>query len=54
MLDIWNGGFRMVLATIVFFAAVHFLVEKKAPRGPVTPISQAQTAPGPKVQTPWR
>ena len=53
MLDIWNGGFRMVLATIVFFAAVHFFV-KEAPRGPVPPQAQTQEASGPEAQIPWR
>ena len=53
MLDIWNSGFRMILATVVFFAAVHFFV-KEAPRGPVPPMTQAQQAPGPEAQIPWR
>lgn len=53
MLDIWNGGFRMILATVVFFAALHFLV-KEAPRGPVPPVSQAGETPGPEANTPWR
>jgi len=53
MLDIWNGGFRMVLATIVFFAALHFFV-KEAPRGPVQQKAQIHQAHGPAEQMPWR
>ena len=53
MLDIWNGGFRMVLATIVFFAAMHFFT-KEAPRGQVQPATQNQPAQGPGAQMPWR